>query len=272
MEEQDSEQTSAPKRRTGAPLALAAAVAALVSLAVYGRYRQEMRNSSKTNLSGFDIAQSQMPASTPPPLAPPPEAAQPPASGGLSLIRGGFQAPPRNTAASPAQRVNESLTAACRAHESEVRALAIAYTKKYPIIAQYGRDWMSYPDLRKLDYNYMNNHDPVAFIRGVAASPNFRILVRKYAGQPAIQSFAKDVVTHAPADVLAAASNYLNNNQNMTSVANMVLTALGLPPGLIGANGSGAPQIDAGAMIQSILNNPPGQPQQQGGTPTLSQP
>ncbi|MDE2314150.1 MAG: hypothetical protein KGL04_08250 [Elusimicrobia bacterium] len=273
MEEHDPEQTPSPKRRTGAPIALAAAaVAAAVSLGVYYRYNQEMRKSSTTNLSGFDIAQSRMPAANQP-SSPSPSAETPPqpASGGLSLVRGGFQPSPQNAASSPSEQADKELAAACRAHEGEVRALAIAYTKKYPIIAQYGRDWMSYPDLRKLGYDYMNNHDPVAFIRGVAASPNFRILVRKYAGQPAIRSFAMDVVTHAPADVLSAASAYLNNNQNMTSLANTILTALGLPAGLIGTSSSGAPRIDAGAMIQSVLNNPPSQ-QQQSGTPTLSQP
>jgi len=272
MDEQNPESADSPKRRThGAAVATAAlvALAAAASFLVYYRYRQEVKSSSTTNLSGFDITQNQAPAAPQEPVSPAPETAPQPADGGLSLIRGGFSQPAQNPAASPAQQAALSLTAACRAHEREVQALAAAYTRKYPIIAQYGRDWMRYPDLRRLDLEYAENHDPVAFIKGVAASPNFRILVRKYATQPAIQSFAKDVVTHAPADVLAAASSYLNNNQNMTSLADTILTALGLPPGIIGTNGSGNPQINAGAMIQSLLNNPPSQ---QNGAPTLSPP
>jgi len=275
MDEQNPQSADSPKHRTrGAAVAAGAfaVLAAGASLLVYYRYRQEVKNSSTTNLSGFDIAQTQIPAEPQSPVSQAPTAAPQPADAGLNMIRGGFPQPPQNIAASPAQQTAMSLAAACRAHGSEVQALALAYTKKYPIIAQYGRDWMSYPDLRKLAYGYAKNQDPISFIKGVAASPDFRILVRKYAAQPAIQSFAKDVVTHAPADVLSAASNYLNDNRNMTSLADTVLTALGLPPGIIGASGSGSPQINTGAMIQGLLNNPPNQPQQQGGTPTLSPP
>ncbi|HVA65527.1 MAG TPA: hypothetical protein VNK24_01220 [Elusimicrobiota bacterium] len=273
MDEQNPQSPDSPKRRThGAAVATRAFVvlAAGASLLVYYRYRQEVKSSSTTNLSGFDIAQSQTPAEPQSPVSQAPAVAPQPADGGMSLIRGGFAQPAQNSAsASPEQKADASLAAACRAHGGEVQALAVAYTKKYPIIAQYGRDWMSYPDLRKLAYGYAKNQDPISFIKGVAASPNFRILVRKYAAQPAIQSFAKDVVTHAPADVLSAASNYLNDNRNMTSLADTVLTALGLPPGIIGASGSGSPKINTGAMIQGLLNNPP---QQQGGAPTLSPP
>ncbi|MHB2026334.1 MAG: hypothetical protein ACYCPQ_06805 [Elusimicrobiota bacterium] len=273
--ETDSSPSQKPRSHGSGPLATAALLIFVAStvFALYYRYRQDLGVVSSTNLSGFDISQSpnQTRGQTPEPLT---SEAPPQPRTGLGLIQGSLpQSPGRGSGNRPnaERQAAASITAACRANEGSVAALAMEYTRKYPVIAQYGRDWMSYPDLRALNFDYMRNHDPIAFIKGVSRSQNFRILVRKYARRPEIQAFAKDIVSRAPAGLTAAVSTYLASEKNDSMLVDMVAASLGLPAGVLNFNGQGSPQINAGSLIQSLLNNPSAQTQgQPNGTPALS--
>jgi hypothetical protein len=132
----------------------------------------------------------------------------------------------------PAPDPEEEFRQAVAASESKARALAMSYTKRYPSIANYGRDWMSYPDLKKLNDDYMRERDPVKFMRGLARSENFPKLIKKYAGDPAIHAFVIEAIKEAPIDLAAAAAGYLPGDALARSSVDGVAGALGLPAAL----------------------------------------
>ena len=103
------------------------------------------------------------------------------------------------------------------------------YTERYPAILQYGEDWMKQPDLKKLNDDYMADHDPVRFLRGLAAAKSFPELTSKYARDPAIQSFVKEALKEMPHDVLTAASGMLVEDGVLRVLLSDAGQALGLP-------------------------------------------
>jgi hypothetical protein len=122
-----------------------------------------------------------------------------------------------------------AFTKAVRKSEARAEALAIKYTERYPAIAQYGFDWMSHSDLKKLNDDYMRDHDPVKFLRGLAAAKSFPELTAKYASDPAVQAFVKDALKDMPHDVLEASSGMLVQDGVLRALLSDSGKALGLP-------------------------------------------
>ena len=175
------------------------------------------------------------------------------AQSGLNMIHTGMPGLfGNNKKSSPVQNLAQAFTALCRANESKVQALAMAYTRQYPVIRQYGRDWMKYPDLKKLNDDYMRDHDPVKFLRGVAASQNFGLLAKQYAGHPEIQAFAQDAMKQAPPQLLSTGISYLSKDGIVKGVASQVAGALGFPPSIFNALNGNSPQIDQKAIMNSV--------------------
>ena len=130
------------------------------------------------------------------------------------------------------QSAAPAFTDAVRRSEAKARALAIGYTKRYPVILHYGQDWMSKPDLKKLNDDYMADHDPVKFLRGLAGSPSFPELTAKYARDPAVQAFAKEALQQAPRELLSASSDLLVEDGGLRALLSDAGQALGLPSSL----------------------------------------
>jgi hypothetical protein len=122
-----------------------------------------------------------------------------------------------------------AFTAAVRRSEARARELSIQYTARHPVIAQYGRDWMSRPGLKKLNDDYMADHDPVKFLRGLAGSSEFRELGAQYAADPAVRAFVKDVLKEAPKELLSASADLLVEDGLMRVLLSDAGKALGLP-------------------------------------------
>ena len=135
---------------------------------------------------------------------------------------------PDGPAAAPAAP-RSGFTEAVRRSEARARDLAIQYTQRYPAIAQYGKDWMSRPDLKKLNDDYAADHDPVKFLRGLARAPSAPELAAKYAGDPAVRAFVKDALAGAPKELLSAASDMLVEDGLVRGLAADLGGALGLP-------------------------------------------
>jgi len=150
----------------------------------------------------------------------------------------------------------QNFTQAARKHEAEVRDYAMRMTRKYASVRQYGRDWMSYPDLKKLNDDYMRNHDPVAFMAGLSRSKNFGALVAKYAGDPGLRAFVVDGIKQAPADLFAAAGGAVQNDGVMKGLISNVAQALGLPPSMTAMITGGGGTINQNQVISGIVNNP----------------
>ncbi len=162
---------------------------------------------------------------------------------GLELVSAGesFKAEASTAPAKAPRLTARQLTELCRAAEARVREMAERYSRDYPEFAQYGRDWMSYPDLKKLNDDYMRDRDPVKFLQGLAAAPSFPILVQKYAGQGHLVQFVSEAMMKASPQELSTAVGFLGEESAVDGVARSVLKALNLNPAILGGEGDKAP-------------------------------
>jgi hypothetical protein len=215
-------------------------------------YQLSQKEKSPTGLAGFDLSKTQENR---------PSGGAVPLPGGPAPDRTMFQSDDikvrfgEGGASSPqaaAQKATLSFTEACRKSEGKAQALAQAYTKRYPSIAQYGRDWMSHPDLKRLNDDYMRDHDPVAFLRGVARSKNFAKLMVKYAQDPALQALVKEGIAKAPGELTSSAMSLLKEDAVIKRVVANVAEALGLPPALT-AGLLGGGKVDEKQVMGQVL-------------------
>lgn len=214
--------------------------------------RLESRQEVIPDNSGFDMAQV-----TGAPKIISPIRSRPAPNSGLAMIKTGMpgmQFGGKATAQKAGRSPEADITEKVRRSENQIHTLAIAYTRRYPVIAEYGREWMSYPDLKKLNDDYMRSHDPIQFMRGLCQSKNFGILVRKYAREPAIHSFVIDAAKKVPGDLITAGLDYLNSNGTIKSLANNLSSAVGIPLSFFGSDGN---KVNAQAVVDSALKNNP---------------
>src|SRR3569832_2036121 len=222
---------------------------------------------SAIDSSGFDLSAA---PHTDRALPHTPAAPAAPQQSSLAMLTGDAKKRNGDTGAAPApaaapakegdkkEQAHADFTQEARKHESDVRNYAIRMTQKYPLLRQYGKDWMSHPDLKKLNDDYMRNHDPVAFIMGLAKAPSLGVMVKQYAGNPAITAFITGAVKEAPADLTGAAMDVLANDKVAKSLISNVATGLGLPPSITGLINSGgdASQIDQKKVVSDMMNSP----------------
>src|SRR3569833_1145438 len=163
--------------RSGGLAGVLTVLALLGASALGGWYYLSQRGASTVDDGGFDVGATPVSKRAAPAAAP---AAAP--KSGLELMKVDSElraetspapAPkPAATAENAAPRTlkdaREDFILECRRNEDAVRRYAERMTKQSPVILQYGRDWMSHPDLKKLNDDYMRNHDPIAFMAGLA--------------------------------------------------------------------------------------------------------
>ncbi|HAM36919.1 MAG TPA: hypothetical protein DEB40_06780 [Elusimicrobia bacterium] len=245
-----------PQRRSLGAGALAVVVIAGSAIGVM-IYQLRQPDKPSADASGFDLNRTQeysrdrskaasMPVQTQSGLA----MVQ---SGGMGKMR--FGEGGRSSQEAP-KSAAQSFTAAVRNAEAKARAFALAYTRRCPAIAQYGKDWMKSPELRKLNNDYMRDHDPINFLRGLAKSKDFGKLVAKYATNPDIHSFVKDGIRQAPAELLSSAADLLKEDGIIKGLISNTASAMGLPPALT-AGMFGAGQVDQNQILGQILQGNP---------------
>lgn len=267
--------SDAPAPRTGRFGGIFVAVVVGGSaVAVLGWYLMTNRGGGAAlDSSGFDLSaapESPRPAPAAAPAAP--EPAQPQSSlgmlkadAGVSVVSpGGTQAPAGGGAAArPADKKQAaalSFTEAARKHEGDVRNFAMKMTNKYPLIRQYGKDWMSYPDLKKLNDDYQRNHDPIAFMVGLSRAPNFGTMMKKYAGAPEMREAVVQGMKSVPSDLLASGMDVLQTDGALKNLVSNVAGGMGLPPSITaminGAGGSDPVKVDQKQILGDVMNNP----------------
>jgi len=226
-------------RRSGIGVALLAGLVISGSAIGVMLWQLSQKEKPASDAAGFDLTHAQERAQTP--ATPLPAGRQAPEPSGLSLLQvgnmggkvrvaeggGGTQNPAPKPAANASAAA--SFTDSVRRNEPKARDLAVSYTKRYPVISRYGRDWMGYPDLKKLNDDYMRDHDPVKFLHGLARSEHFGKLVLTYAKDPAVQSFVKEVVREAPGEVTAAACDLLDQDGMLRALLSNTAKTMGLP-------------------------------------------
>lgn len=223
-----------PKSRRGLYFGLATLLAAMATIAVVNYSSQ--KGDVTPDDAGFDLSTTVAPLETAAPAAGP-KAAE---GSGLGMVDAtGIEFGSGKTKAGQAEelkKAEQTLIDIARKNEKRVQALADAYAKKYPVVRQYAEEWMKYPDLKKLNDDYGREHDPVKFVRGLAKSPNFPKLMKKYASQAPLQQFVMEVYTKAPSDASQAASEIVaQDSKAVLKLVNSVTNALGLGP-LLGSS------------------------------------
>ncbi len=211
-------------------------------------------------VSGFDIA-SVAPAS---PSALSASAPRDPARSGLGMVLSlpgisvdGAPAPAARPPSAPATEVQDAV----RRAEGPISALAQDYTRRSAVIRQYGRDWMSYPDLKKLNDDYMRRHDPVAFLIGLSASRSFPLLLKKYATEKIFRDFILDGTKAAPADALQTAFETVTGDARMKGLVDNVSRSLGFPADAMAqAAGGSAVKLDGKQLAKIVSAAQDGKP------------
>lgn len=246
---------------------MGAALVALViggsAVGVLGWYFMVNRKGIEIDTHGFDVSQvtpQKAPIAGSGSVSQPVNSMMIRADSGIRIIDPNSSA--ARTAQTPAtagQKTDskDGFTKSARKYESNVRDYAMRMTKKYPSVRQYGKDWMSYPDLRKLNDDYMRNHDPVAFMAGLSQSKNFGALVHKYAADPGLRAFVIDGVQQAPSELMASAGDALQGNGVMKNLVMNVANAMGLPPSMTAIIGGTMNTADPTKMASGLVNGNP---------------
>lgn len=226
------------------------ALAVLIASAVAGWYFLNDRGDSTVDSGGFDVSATSKPRAPAPPSAA--VAAPVPAASGLAMVKGAAESFGAVPAAAPAPAPAPAATAAAsdapvrslpearrnfiaqaRKHEGDVISFASRLTAQSPVIRRYGYDWMQHPDLRKLNDDYMRDHDPVAFLLGLSKAPSFGAMVKKYAGAPEIRAaIVLGMTKEVPTELIQSGLDVLRQDPAIKGVVAGVAPGLGLPPGM----------------------------------------
>jgi hypothetical protein len=256
--------------RGGALVVAGVIVVSLVGVVGWYLFQNRGDDRASLDVSGFDLAaapQSQRPAV---PLPAAPEPAQPESSLGMLKADAGMRVVDGNASgesgtarasASKAAQAAESgktLGELCKKYEKRVHTYFLAKTKQYPSVREYGREWMKYPDLKKLNDDYFRDRDPVKFMKGLSKSENFGKLVKKYSNDPAIRAVVIDAAKQAPSDLMAAGMDYLNNDKVIKDLVGSVAKGMGLPSSLMSIfDENKAGKVDQQQVMSDILKNNP---------------
>ncbi len=188
-------------------------------------------------------------------------------SSSLGMVQGGSEyAQPQSrgpaAAPNPTDKLKDpSFAQLYKDFEKKITAMVVEYEKKYPILTQYGKEWVSHPDLRKLRDDYRKDHDPAKFIKGLVNAPNFGGMVKKYAGQPPFTSFAQDAFKQAPPEVMSAATEFLTKEDTAKNLVRDTMQSMGMPIGVAAMiAGDSNAKIDSGQIMGQALQgmSPPG--------------
>jgi hypothetical protein len=130
------------------------------------------------------------------------------------------------------------LIVAVRDNEARYHDFVRKSARKHKVLRQYSREWMSYPDLRRLNNEWYRYHDPIRFAQGAARSKNLRQLLVKYSKNNEFRKFVREAVRQAPADLLFAIKTYTRSDPQAQWMHVRFAQATGVP-----LNQKSAPEI-----------------------------
>jgi hypothetical protein len=260
----------APPSRSGRSGAIFVAVLVAGSaVGVIGWYLMTNRTGPTIDASGFDLSTApQAPRPRPvytasAPSTQPDSLSMMKGDAGVRIgdanMNGGGSSKPAPKEGDKKEQSHLNFTEQARKHEGDVRRFAERMTRKYPVIRQYGKDWMSHPDLRALTDNYWKTRDPVAFIMGLAKAPSLGPMVKQYAGSPEIMKFVTEGMKEAPSDLMSSAMDVLSNDRVVKDLVSNVASGIGLPSSVTAViGGTGDPsKIDQTQVVNDMMKNNP---------------
>ncbi|MFI5350728.1 MAG: hypothetical protein ACHQ2Z_14370, partial [Elusimicrobiota bacterium] len=89
-------------------------------------------------------------------------------------------------------------------------------------------------------------------------APSLGIMVKQYAGSPAIMAFITQGMKEAPSELTSSAMDVLSNDAVTKGLVSNVAKGLGLPPSVTGLiNSGGDPsKIDQKQVVNDMMNSP----------------
>lgn len=252
------------------------------AVGVAGWHMMSNQKAPEMNLGGFDLEKVdpvRRPVASAPAAAAAPSSPMPASS---IMIKGGEgysvgDAAPQERLPEYMKKKDEdpkdSFTQAARKNEGAVRRFAEKMSRKHPVIRQYGKDWMSYPDLKKLNDEYMQNKDPIKFMKGLVKSQNFSKMVGKYATRPETREFIVQGMREAPFELTNAALDYIHKDGVAKNLVVSVIKGMGLPPaiaGMVQNNPADANKMSQEKMMGQMMQDPMLQKAMQGQAPPVN--
>lgn len=156
--------------------------------------------------------------------------------------------------AKPARSAAPPLRVAERPEWAEASAsfLRLAQQPKYrqsPVLKNWAKDFMAYPDLRAIGRKYARDRDLSFFTVSVLRSTNFAKMLWKYGPSPDVKNFFTDLMA-APG--VGASSRALFEDRNvMNSVKDLTIPGLPSLGQMMGNGGQGqTPQTNDAALLK----------------------
>jgi hypothetical protein len=103
-----------------------------------------------------------------------------------------------------------------RREEPKIQQVWLKYWAQHAVVRQYEKDWFADKDLASLTEGYIQNHDPIAFMYGLAASESFRGLASKYVREPVMLALMRDAILAASYGAVAEAAGVLTGHSRLS--------------------------------------------------------
>ncbi len=139
-------------------------------------------------------------------------------SGGL--VPAGAEPASRVAAAGPGAAANPGAknlkNDTVRREEPKIQQVWLKYWHQHPVVRQYEKDWFANKDLASLTEGYIQKHDPIAFMYGLASSASFRDLASQYMREPVMLALMRDAILAASYGAIAEASGVLTGHSKLS--------------------------------------------------------
>lgn len=264
LEDDTQDEEEEEQKRSSLPFALAS-FALLLGLGI-ALFVYQSRRTEQYTTQGLDVDVAPAVETAPTPATEPLETpAAPPRTFGITS---NLTAPNPSAGVAPAgprDRSASGFQEAIWKNERFFRKLTVKYQKKSPVFLQWGKEWMSHPELAKACDEWYAHKSPIKFAYQIASSPNLPKMVLKYSRNQELHAYLREMATSAPKEVVMGLTDYLSKDKNAVALVEKFAKAAGLPPALVA--GFTGKKVDQNEVMRQILE----QQRQQQGKPVVQQ-
>ncbi|MEK7234601.1 MAG: hypothetical protein AAB268_12355 [Elusimicrobiota bacterium] len=145
---------------------------------------------------------------------------------------------------------------------AKLREIWLAQVSRSAVLKAYQKEWGSHADLAALNVRWHKDHDPIAFLNGLSASPNFAKLLFKYAREPDVTHVVMKQIKSVSPDAVAQAAATMDVDSTVKTFVRKLGDAAGIPLGVMlgGAPSSEKDILNLVKKNQQALQNNPANP------------
>ena len=116
---------------------------------------------------------------------------------------------------------------------AKLREIWLAQVSRSAVLKAYQKEWGSHADLAALNVRWHKDHDPIAFLNGLSASPNFAKLLFKYAREPDVTHVVMKQIKSVSPDAVAQAAATMDVDSTVKTFVRKLGDAAGIPLGVM---------------------------------------